>query len=267
MIVLSSVTLLLAACSSDSTSPAQNNAALELSKSSENGASRYAWVGKYHNDALAHALIRMRAAKSLSKLDRCKVGLAALKDFQKGYRKSDGSSIAVNPDIIDGMCDAAAASGFASLRAGGFNQANISSAAAGYMNDIQSAVDNTSTLPAYSFAVNKIENSAQNLLGYGSLETNAVFATGSLGVSSEEYWLANEGSWSTGTVQPTVRLTAPGFAPQYQVGSRTRTIIKADISAAISVLIYDWWMGDIAIEKALLKGAAASMIAGISLLF
>jgi hypothetical protein len=265
--VLGSITLLLAACSSDTTAPAPKSATPELAKSSQSGAARYAWAGKYHNDALASALVRLRAAKSLSKLDRCQVGLAALKDFQRRYRKSDGSAIKVDPNIIDGMCEAAAATGFSSVRTGGFNQASISSAAAGYMNDIQSAVDYAANLPAYSFAVNKIENSAQSALGYGSLETNAVFATGSVGVSSEEYWIANESSWSSGPALQTAHLSPSGTGLQYQVGSRARTIIKADISAVISVLLYDWWMGDVAIEKALVKGAAASMIAGLSLLF
>jgi hypothetical protein len=270
MLVIGSFTMLIAGCSPDGTSsPQAASGSLAPGKVAEGNSSKYDWVGKYHNDALSYALVRLRASKKISKLDRCKVGLAALKDFQKQYRKADGSSIKADPNLVDGMCEAAASKGFSlsSARTPLLDQGNISASAAGYMNDISSAVDYSANLPAYTFAVNKIENNAESALGTGSLETNAVFATGSLGISSEAYWLSNESSWSGGTVLPTSRLASPGTAPQYQVSSRTRTIIKADIGAAIGGLLYDWWMGEIAIEKALIKGAAASLIAGLSLLF
>ena len=270
MIVLGSLTMLLGACSPDvPSSPHGVSTTPDIGKTAEANSSKYDWVGKYHNDALAYALVRLRASRKISKLDRCKVGLAALKDFQRQYRKADGSTISVDANLVDGMCEAAAAAGFSlsSTRTSFFDQANISSGAAGYMNDISSAVDYTANLPAYTFAVNRIENDAETTLGTGSLETNAVFATGSLGISSEAYWISNESSWGGGTVLPTTRIASPGTAPQYQLSSRTRTIIKADIAAAISVLLNDWWMGEVAIDKALVKGAAASLIAGIALLF
>ncbi len=269
-IVLGSFTMFIAACSTDTaSSPGTQGATPTLGKSAESNAGNYDWVGKYHNDALAHALVKIRASKKLSKLDRCKVGLAALKDFQKQYKKADGSSIKIDPNIVDGMCEEAAASNFslASSRASLFELPNISSSASGYMNDISAAVDYSSSPSAYTFAVNRIEYNAEAALGTGSLETNAVFATGSLGISSENYWASNESSWTGGTQLPTVQLGSVPLLPQHAIGSRTRTIIKADIAAAVGVLLYDWWMGEIAIEKALIKGAAASLIAGIGLLF
>ena len=113
--------------------------------------------------------------------------------------------------------------------------------------------------------MNQIENNASNTLGDGSLETGAVYGTGAIGVSSEQYWIANEGSWTSGMPQPTVQLGVPTTGPQYQVGSRTRRIVRADIAAAISTLVADWWMGEIAIEKACVRAAAASLVAGLSL--
>lgn len=268
MIVLGSFTMLIAACSSDTPSaPDVTSAAPDLGKATAGNRNTYDFVGKFHNDALANALVKIRASKKLTKLDRCRVGLAAIKDFARQYKKSDGSSFVVDPVVIDGMCDAAATTGFAESRASLFNPANISSSASGYMDDINTAVDYSASLPAYSFAVNRIQNEAEETLGAGSLETNAVFATGSVGVSSEEYWIANESSWSGGTPLQTAHLAPTGTGLQNQVSSRTKRIIRADVSAAIAVLVREWWMGDLAIEKAMFQAAAASMIAGISVLF
>ena len=269
MIVLGSFTMLIAACSSDNaSSPRVTSASPDVGKAAEGNSSKYDWVGKYHNDALDYAIVKIRASKKISKLDRCKVGFAALKDFEKQFRKADGSSLQVDPSIIDGMCEAGAASGFAlsAAQSSLLDQPNISSSASGYMNGIVSAVDYSTSLPAFTSAVNRIEYSAEGALGAGSLETNAVFATGSLGISSETYWISNESSWSSGTAVPTIKLASPGTAPQYELSSRARAIIKADVMAAISVLLNDWWMGEVAIDKALFKGAAASLIAGLALL-
>lgn len=267
MIFLGSCLLLSAACSSDTTSAPQTAAvAPGLAKSSGDVPNPYAWAGQYHNGALSFALLRIKASKKTSKLERCKVGLAALKDYQKQFRKPNGSVITVNSDVIDGMCEEASIFSVAASRlASAGLQNNISGSASDYMNQISAAVDYTSSLPAYSFAVNQIENNASNTLGDGSLETGAVYGTGAIGVSSEEYWIANEGSWTSGMPQPTVLLGAPSGGPQYQVGSRARRIIKADIAAAISTLLTDWWMGEYAIDKACVRAAAASLIAGLSL--
>jgi len=266
MIFLGSFVLLSAACSSDTTSAPQSaNVAPDLGKSAGEVQNPYAWAGQYHNDALSFALVKMKASRNTSKFDRCKVGLAALKAFQKQFRKPNGSAISVNSDVIDGMCEAATGFALPASRETALPLQNISSTAADYMNQISTAVDYASSLPAYSFAVNQIENNASSTLGDGSLETGAVYGTGAIGVSSEAYWIANEGSWTSGMPQPTIRLAAPGGGPQYVVGPRARRIIRADIAAAISTLVTDWWMGEVAVEKACVRAAAASLIAGLSL--
>jgi hypothetical protein len=42
--------------------------------------------------------------------------------------------------------------------------------------------------------------------------------------------------------------------------------MKADVGAAISSFLKDWWTGAASVEKAAIYGAAASAIAGVSLL-
>src|SRR5678816_3990570 len=96
-------------CSPESTSPMPVAAASTGSpaQSAQSLQDQYAWTGKYHNDALAYAAEKIRQSKQISKYDKCKVGLAALKEFQKAFRKSGGNAAFDDLTITDGMCEAA----------------------------------------------------------------------------------------------------------------------------------------------------------------
>jgi hypothetical protein len=109
--------------------------------------------------------------------------------------------------------------------------------------------------------VAKITNQAAETVA--PLEAGAVAGTGSIEVSSASYWEANESSWSSGTqIAYASGLEHLPVSPVNQ-SARTRRIVRADVMAAIGVLVYDWWMGEAAIGKAAIKAAAASLIAGI----
>src|SRR5689334_11820506 len=142
MIFVGSCVLLSAACSGDTTSaPQAATVTPELGKSSVEVQNPYAWAGQYHNGALNFALLKMKSSKTISKLDRCKVGLAALKAYQKQFRKPNGSSISVNSDIIDGMCEEATGFNLSASRDPSLLlNNNISNAATDYMNQISTAV-------------------------------------------------------------------------------------------------------------------------------
>lgn len=224
-------------------------------------------MGKYHNDALAFALTRIKASKKLAKYDRCKVGLAALLEFQKAYRKSGGTAIFDDVSITAGMCEAAASNGFAAARAlSGTPEAAkmISRTAGNYMNQILNQVDAASSVAALAYAVDQIDNQA--LATVDRLEAAAVAGTGSIAVSSADYWATNSSSWTD--TQIAYARSGSGMSPlpltPVFITPTTKRIIKADVAAAISVLLYDWWMGEAAIGKAAIKAAAASLIAGLS---
>src|SRR4051794_6177245 len=142
MIVLASFTLLLAACRADTTAPSSSVVAPAFGKGQADNTNKYDWVGKYHNDALDYAIAKVRANKKGSKLDRCKVGLRALKEFQNQYRKVNGSELKADPNLIDGMCEAAAANVLATSapRSSLLETSNlIAGGAASSMNDISLA--------------------------------------------------------------------------------------------------------------------------------
>lgn len=265
-IVTMSITAI--SCSPDSTAPIQSNRKTASVATQQPGSlqDQYAWMGKYHNDALAFALTKIKASKRTSKYDRCKVGLAALKEFQKSYRKEGRSAIFDDLTLTDGMCEAATATNFGVSASIGViddlrPRHDISSTANDYMNQLLYQVDAAPTIPALSFAVARITNQAAETVA--PLEAGAVAGTGSIEVSSANYWEANESSWSTGTQTAYAReLEHLPVSPVNQ-SARSRRIVRADVMAAIGVLVYDWWMGEAAIGKAAIKAAAASLIAGL----
>jgi hypothetical protein len=122
-----------------------------------------------------------------------------------------------------------------------------------------------------SFAVARIQNQAS--LSLDGLEAGAVAGTGSITVSSADYWTTNESSWSgtqplqysrsgeAGAGNASGMTAIPGKV--YKISATTKRIIRADAMAALGVLIYDWWMGEAALGKAAVKAAAASLIAGL----
>lgn len=280
LISIAAATALVSACSPDSTAPfpGVTNESPALGKQSPPQDS-YAWMGKYHNDALAYALGRIKASKKTANGDRCRIGLAALKDFQKSFTKPGGRSVVFDDlTLIDGMCEAATGSVLVGNSVGASIESLqalniISSSASGFMDQIVAAIDYTTSPAEYATRVNKIQSAAALTLGVGSLEAGAVFGTGSIGVSSSNYWTANESAWrppaeaqymrAAAAAEPAGRRFTPPSSPRFDVSSRSRAIIRADVMAAIGVLVYDWWMGEAAFSKACIKAAAASLIAGI----
>jgi hypothetical protein len=267
-VVVTSITAI--SCSPDSTSPVQGERgnSQAVGTQSRSLLEQYAWVGQYHNDALAYALTKVKASKRTSKYDRCKVGLAALKDFQKAYKKEGRTAVFDDLTLTDGMCEAAAVGNFAaSASLGGIGNRrpshDISSVANNYMNQLVTQTYTATTIPGLSFAVNKIVNQAE--ASVVPLEAAAVASVGSVEISSASYWDANEGSWSNGGQLAYNRGTVeilPGVP--VNMGDRTRRILRADVAAAISTLLADWWMGEVAVSKACIRAAAASFIAAIS---
>ena len=261
LVILIGVVTALSACSPDRASDPNVQALAATAKSPAKSRANYEWMGKFHNEALDFALVKITATKKASKLERCKVGLAAVKEFSREFQKSNGSRLRIDPDVIEGMCEASANDLVASAYLA--PTATISPTAQSYMNQIADAVDYAPSTTAYSSIVSQITSAAAGALGDGSLEAGAVYGTGSIGVSSNDYWASNSTSWSESSTPSYVKVDGP-TAPSYQVSSRTRRIAKVDIAAAIGVLVRDWWMGELVLEKAAISAAAASLIAALT---
>ena len=277
--VVAGATLTAVSCSPDSTSPMSGvtrTDAPAFGKGSKSLIDEYEWTGKYHNDALAYALVSLKKSKATSRHDRCKVGLAALKEFQKEFRKANKKQGFDNLNLTDGMCEAAEANGFkispsVSVGSNGLRPGfDISPAASNYMNQLTSAVDGMTSVSGLTTAVKNISNSAASTLP--GLEAVAVATSGSIAVSSANYWTVNESAWPSGpqtaySLSPGSTANNAGIAPpsalRYSISGRGRAIIRADLIAAIGTFMAEWFMGEIAVSHACIRGAAASLIAGI----
>ena len=259
-------------CSADSSLPvdAASGTARAVDDSPSPLIEQTAWMGKYHNDALDFALKRIKANRKASRFDRCKVGVAALKEFQKEYAKTAHSPVFLDLTLSDGECEKAAAAQSANAPGKSVNigigapRADISLTATSFMDQIVSQVDYTTSALALSFAVNKIVNLASNTVD--PLEATAVAGAGSITTSSASYWEANEGAWleQDKIVYDRVSsgIEAIPVTPANMSG-RTKAIIRADALAGVSTLLSQWFMGEAALAAACIRAAAASLAAGI----
>lgn len=264
-------------CSPESTTPVRSvNDAPSDAQSSPSLQEQYAWTGKYHNDALAYATSKIKESRKISKFDKCKVGLNALKEFQKEFRKAGGNAVFDDLTITDGMCEAAGSlSNRVVAERGidvtGFNpSADLSTLSNNYLNQISYQVDIASSVGSLTSAVSGIVSQAS--YSVDPLEAAAVATTGSIAVNSANYWVANEGTATDNGATPYARSSNPSIetgddlvSPRFIVGlnQRTKNIIKADIAAAVGVLLREWFMGEAAVAKACIAAAAASLVAGL----
>jgi hypothetical protein len=258
-------------CSSDSPLPLEaTSGSVDVAGQSPSSLSEQtAWMGKYHNDALEFALKRIKASRTRSKRDRCRVGVAALKDFQKAYAKNGRSPVFLDVSLSDGACEAAEASlsghvASRSLMASIGTGTEISPLAGDYMNQIVSQVDYASSALTLSFAVNRIVNQASSTIA--ALEATAVAGAGSITTSSATYWESNESAWQDPNQIQYNQLSdgIEGFTNKpVNISARTKAIIKADAVAGVSTLLSQWFMGEAALAAACIRAAAASLAAGV----
>ncbi|HEX6576404.1 MAG TPA: hypothetical protein VF042_15660 [Gemmatimonadaceae bacterium] len=269
MLAIGAVSVTAVGCSPDSTSPISASSARAVGEPSSSAAEQTAWMGKYHNDALDFALKKIKASKRTAKLDRCRVGIAALKDFQKEYGKRTGSPFFSDLTLSDGACERAAAqiSGSVSQSVMLNNpllRYDISYAAENYMNQIVSQVDYATSALTLSFAVNRIVRQASSTVD--AVEATAVAGSGSITTSSASYWESNESSWAEPNQVQYDRMSSGieriDVAPA-NLSGRTKAIIRADAVAGVSTLLSQWFMGEAALASAAIRAAAASLAAGI----
>ena len=261
----------IAGCSADPTLPveAASGSVNVTGQSTPSLSEQTAWMGKYHNDALEFALKRIKASRKRTRGERCRVGVAALKDFQKAYARNGRSPVFLDVSLSDGACEAAEAAEAGqgtsrSLIANIGTGTDISPLANNFMNQIVSQVDYASTALALSFAVNRIVNQASSSVV--PLEATAVAGAGSITTSSASYWETNESSWKEQNQiqynQVSNGIEGLDSKPVY-MSARTKAIIRADAIAGVSTLLSQWFMGEAALAAACIRAAAASLAAGV----
>ncbi|HEY8163964.1 MAG TPA: hypothetical protein VIF83_00280 [Gemmatimonadaceae bacterium] len=232
---------------------------------------KMSWMGNFHTDVLTYIQSQLTANRQTARTkdERCRVASKAFKDFTKAYRK-DGLPLALPADFESGLgCEGGAPVGTrptVMIGAPGRLQPrhDLSQQALNYLNRIESAIDADVDLAVIISSIYAIEAEAAGTLTYA--EASAIFGLGSIAVSSAEYWGANSGGWGgEGGLPMAYSIFAqPNGISTDRLSPLGKFILKADVAAAISSYVKDWWTGAASLEKALVIGAAASAIAGVS---
>ena len=246
---------------------------------------RSGWTGDYHNRALDHVYheLRKQNAREMSKSEKCKAAEIAFKEFNAEYRRN-GKPLNYRDFSFGGtVCDDSNGKrpskqlvlgpGSQVLR----RSADLSAPAASLFSQLEGVFDAEVSLSVVVSTIQDIENTAAATLD--ETEAGALIAAAEVAISSAEYWDANLEDWeaelsSDPSVRSNLQIASPGLSTT--VGSPTgaplssaglgplaRRLAKVDLVAALGSILLDWWMGPIAIEKAVIKGAVASLLAGL----
>lgn len=269
-------------CSKDSTAP-QGQSAHVAQQKSQDAQDSYKWPGKYHTQALAHVYSKLaQANKRSTKAEKCRVAIAALKEFDKSFRKDAKSTGVDDAFLSDNVCGPAGATGdipqFGAQPGPSPAGAGFSPLAASMLDQIRNVTSTHSSSSSIVSTVTGIQNSAAAKLN--PAEAGAVAALGSIAISSAEYWDANADNWrglsSTPVIRKQINATEADGTKSAGALARPRAsvssnccggIAAADITTFLSSLLQGWWLGGFDLEQASIRSAVASFIAGLRLLF
>lgn len=269
-------------CTDTATSPPSADAAREASpeKKVSDLREKYGWAGDYHTRALEHSyrhLIKHNAG-SLSAAAKCQLADEALKEFTRAYRRN-GSPLGVTDVSLTGTaCDLSVRKQIIDgPQAASSPRTNeLSAGATSLLAQVESAAASDASVAAINAALQGIQNTAASSLP--EAEAGAVIAAGEVAKSSVEYWNLYAPAWEEGvsgdgpstysrevgneTAAKTV-VMAPGNLARSGGESRTRRIIKADVTAFLVTIATSWWAGPIGWDAAAIRAAASSLVAGL----
>lgn len=271
-----------ASCTDTATSPPSDGAAGGVTAEQKLNDLReeYGWAGDYHTRALEHSYRHLvkHDARSLSVAEKCKVAEAALRDFTKTYRR-DGRPLGVTDVTLAGTaCEKNVTKQI--VHQAGPSAAprtnELSVGATTLLAQVESMAESDASVEAIRAAINDLQRKAVESLS--ETEAGAVIAAGELAISSVEYWNVNLPAWDADIggdapvaytrstagrrIAGAIHLT-PGQLLRSGGDSRTRRVIKADVTTFVVSIAASWWAGPIAWEASAVRGAAASIIAGM----
>lgn len=267
--LLTVVSATIVSCSKDSTSPAPVTVRDEPQLSQQklvDVQNRYGWTGRYHTDALADIYAKLSRGKSAaSKSEKCRAGVAALREFNKSFSK-DGKSKGVADDFLNAE-DPCGVNGQTGGQAQIGTPPSLSPKAAAMLREIPDLFESGASAAAIVSRVTSIENEANTSLS--AAEAGAVVSLGAVAISSAQYWNANLSSWR--------KIPSGGVASSVQIPTTSRSSVslsdfsaemsgdvsigKADAMAFFSTLLAGWWLGAIDIEVAAIRAVIASLMA------
>ena len=268
------ITATAVSCSRDSTAPQPQSVSSAVPQKAPDAQVNPSWAGTYHTDALAFVYSRLSRTSNLgTQSASCRIALAAMKEFNKSYRKQNGAIGVADAFLTDDVCKPVNAAG--DVRAfddetPSYARAGVSPQAAAMLDHIRRAVSSGAGAASIVSTVNAIQNMAVATLSPS--EAAIVAGAASLAISSTDYWSANSHNWRalspmSGNLRTQLYTTAG-------IGAGIRTsmdggcgIASADVTSFITSILYSWYFGPIGWEEAAVRAAIVSAIAGVRCLF
>jgi len=269
------ITATAVSCSRDSTAPQPQSVPSAVPQKAPDGQVNPSWAGTYHTDALAFVYSRLSKTSNLgTQSATCRIAVAAMKEFNKSYRKQNGAIGVADAFLTDDACKPVNAAG--NIRAfdnetPSYARAGLSPQAAAMLEQIRRSVASAAGATSIVSTVNGIQNMAVATLS--PAEAAIVAGAASLAISSTDYWSANSHNWralspASGSLRTQLYTTAG-------IGTGIRTsyyddgcgIASADVTSFITSILYSWYFGPIGWEEAAVRAAIVSAVAGLKCLF
>jgi len=234
------------------------------------------WTGDYHTRALDHVYheLRRQDARKMSKGKKCQAAETAFKEFNRDYRKNGKPLNYKDFSFAGTLCDDSDEKRASKqlLFGPGDNlprrSADLSESGVSLFTQLEGVFDNEASLGDVVSTIQDIENRAAATLD--DTEAAAIIAAAEIAISSAEYWSANADAWGAELYDPSIgnslQTASPGLSTTAVgpgTGALARRLMKVDLTAALGSVMIDFWMGPIAWEKAAIKGAIASLLAGL----
>jgi len=268
------ITATAVSCSRDSTAPQTQSVSSAAPQKAPETQVNPSWAGTYHTDALAYVFSKLSKTGDLgTQSARCRVAVAAVKEFNKSYRKQNGTIGVADAFLTNDVCEPVNAAG--DIRAfdnetPSYAKAGLSPQAAAMLEHIRRAVGSTASATSIVSTVNAIQNLAVATLS--PAEAAIVAGAASLAISSTDYWGANSHNWrslspESGGLRTQLYTTAGLGIRTSVVDDGGCGIASADVTSFITSILYAWYFGPIGWEEAAVRAAIVSAVAGLRCLF
>ncbi|MFN2602361.1 MAG: hypothetical protein ABR582_06335 [Gemmatimonadaceae bacterium] len=269
------ITATAVSCSRDSTAPTPESLSTAVPQKAPEAQVNPSWAGTYHSDALTYVFSKLSKGGNLgTQSARCQVAVAAVKEFNKSYRKSNGAIGVADAFLTDDACKPVNAAGDVQAfdnETPSYARAGLSPQAVAMLEHIRQSVASTANATSIVSTVNAIQNMAVATLS--PAEAAIVAGAASLAISSTDYWSVNSHNWRS--LSPVSGGLRTQLYTTAGIGTGFRTsfvddgcgIASADVTSFITSILYSWYFGPIGWEEAAVRAAIVSAVAGLRCLF
>ena len=266
------ITATAVSCSKDdSTAPQQSMSSVVPQKTPEAQVNA-SWSGQYHTDGLKFVYSKLSKTSNLStQAARCRFAIAAIKEFDKSYKKANGVTGVADAFVTDDVCTPVNSAG--DIRAVDENAtpryaaSGLSPQAVALLEQIRRSVSSNVDASSIISSVNAIQNMAVATLN--PAEAAVVAGTASVAISSAQYWVANGHNWrglspESGSIRNQLYTTAGlGTGIRTSIDDDGCGVAAADAFAFLQSILYTWYYGPIGWEQSAVRAVIASVLAGL----